>query len=421
MTSSPDRDSRSKPERADGSAFGILTLRDPRLPFSRLATAFMVSSVGDPFSLAISLVLVFSAFHSVFAIAVAYGARAVAALLVGGLAGSLTDRVDRRRLLVLLDSGRFLILLILPVLVAPFPVAVFPALFVLGGVEALAQPARLAGAVVLAPPGAVGRANSLLMVAYSVAQAIGYGLAGVAITALAHPVYVYWIDAVTFLCSALLVLSLPNLGGGVVTTKFQLKAFQQIRRASLRPVLLATGGANLMVGVGTACILPLAYLLAARHPAALYTWLQVALIAGLIVGSVALTRSEVRRPALAMASGMVLFGVGAFGIAASPWIEVTLVAFAVTGVANAVYSVRSRTALMEGAPDDEQGSVMATRYSIAQVSQIVGFGLGALVAAVATARGAFVVVGAGMLLFAGLLTLGIRRRRREASVVVQEP
>lgn len=421
MNASPDRDSGAKREAGDGPTFGILALRDPRVPFSRLSAAFMVSSVGDPFSLAISLVVVFSAFHSTFAIAIAYGVRALAALLVGALAGSVTDRVDRRRLLVGLDSGRFLILLVLPLLVARFPVAVFGALFLLGGAEALAQPARLAGAVVLAPAGAVGRANSLLMVAYSVAQAIGYGLAGLAITTLVHPVDVYWIDAATFLCSALLVLSLPDLGGGVATSRFEVKAFQQLGRAELRPVLLATGGANLMVGVGTAVILPLAYLIASRDAAAVYTWLQVALIIGLIAGSLILARGETRRPVLGMALGMALFGLGALGIAASPWVALTLVAFAVTGIANAAYSVRSRTALMERAPDDEQGTVMATRYSIAQVSQIIGFGLGALVAAAATARGAFLVVGAGMLVFAALLTLGLRRGRREAAAVAREP
>jgi MFS family permease len=397
-----------------------LSLWDPRLPFSRLAIGFMVTSVGDPFTLAISLVIVYSTLHSTFAIAAAYGARALAALLVGGLAGSLTDRVDRRRLLVLLDSSRFLILLLLPFLVARFPITIFAALFLLGGAEALAQPARLAGAVVLAPAGAVGRANSLLMVAYSVAQAVGFGLAGVAITVLAHPVFMYWVDAASFLCSALLVLSLPNLGGGIVTARFQFKALQQIGRPILRPLLLATAGTNLMVGVGTACVLPLAYLIATRHPAALYTWLEVALIAGLIVGSLVLARSDVRRPALAMAGGMALFGVGALGIAASPWIVLTLIAFAVTGVANVTYSVHGRTALMQRAPEDEQGSIMATRYSIAQASQIFGLGVGALVAAAATARGAFVLVGAGMLVFAGLLTLDLRRRP-STGAVAQEP
>lgn len=83
--SSPDRG--SKPEPPDDSRFGVLSLWDPRRSFSRLAIGFMVSSVGDPFSLAISLVIVYSTFHSTFAIAAAYGARAAAALLVGGSPG----------------------------------------------------------------------------------------------------------------------------------------------------------------------------------------------------------------------------------------------------------------------------------------------------------------------------------------------
>lgn len=416
----PSPDPRSKPEAPGDSRFGVLSLWDGRLPFSRLAIGFMVSSIGDPFTLAISLVIVYSMLHSTFAIAAAYGARAAAALLVGGLGGAITDRLDRRRLLVLLDSGRCLILVLLPFLVLRSPIAIFPALFLLGGAEALAQPARLAGAVVLAPPGAVGRANSLLMVAFSVAQGIGFGLAGIAITVLAHPLLMYWVDAASFLCSALLVLSLPNLGGGVVTARFQFKALQQIGRPTMRPLLLATAGTNLMVGVGTACVLPLAYILATQHPAALYTWLEVALIAGLVAGSLVLARGEARRPALAMAGGMALFGVGALGIAASPWIVLTLIAFGVTGVANVTYSVYGRTALMQRAPHDEQGSVMATRYSIAQATQIIGLGVGALVAAATTARGAFVLVGAGMLVFAALLTIDLRRRP-SGGVVAQEP
>jgi hypothetical protein len=75
---------------------------------------------------------------------------------------------------------------------------------------------------------------------------------------------------------------------------------------------------------------------------------------------------------------------------------------------------------MQRAPEDEQGSIMATRYSIAQASQIFGLGVGALVAAAATARGAFVLVGAGMLVFAGLLTLDLRRRP-STGAVAQEP
>ncbi|MGH7911421.1 MAG: MFS transporter, partial [Candidatus Dormibacteraceae bacterium] len=151
------------------------------------------------------------------------------------------------------------------------------------------------------------------------------------------------------------------------------------------------------------------------------TWLEVAVIVGLVAGSVLLSRGESRRPALAMAGGVALFGLGALGIALGPWLVVALIGFLVTGVANAIYSVRNRTVLMQAAGEDEQGSVMSTRYSIAQASQIVGLGLGALVAAVATPRGAFLVVGAGLLLVAGAFMLHFRRRRRVVDAAFREP
>lgn len=411
MTASPDQHDL---EPRNGSNFGIRTLADPRRPFSRLAAALMVSSIGDPFSLAVSLVLLYDSFHTPFAIAGAYGARAIAALVVGGLAGSITDRVDRRQLLVALDAGRLLVLLVLPFLVPSLPAIVYPALLLLGGAEALAQPARLAGAVVLAPAGAVDRANSLLMVSFSVAQAIGFALAGLAITLLPHPSQVFWIDAATFLCSVLLVLTLPNLGGGIVTAKFRLSGLQQLRRRSLRPLLLVTGGANLMIGVGTAAVLPLAYVLVTRDAAAAYTWLEVAVIVGLVVGSLILSRRGRGHAPVGMAVGVGLFGLGALGIALVPLLAVALAGFVLTGIANAVYSVRNRTALMEAAGAEEQGAVMSTRYSIAQASQIVGLGAGALVTALATPRGAFGVVAVGMLAVTAAITLHLRRPRRRA-------
>ncbi|MGH7910149.1 MAG: hypothetical protein ACREOV_00325, partial [Candidatus Dormibacteraceae bacterium] len=71
MNASPDS---PHPEPLDRSHFGILTLANPRQPFARLAGALMISSIGDPFSLAVSLVLVYGAMHTTFAIAAAYGA-----------------------------------------------------------------------------------------------------------------------------------------------------------------------------------------------------------------------------------------------------------------------------------------------------------------------------------------------------------
>lgn len=375
----------------------------------------MISSVGDPFSLAISLVLIHQLIDGTYALAVAYAVRALAAILVGGLAGSITDRVDRRRLLIVLDAFRFLILVAMPLVVTRSPAVIFPCLFLLGGAESLAQPARLAGATVLAPPDFVDRANSLLMVSYSVAQAIGFALAGLAITELAQPQNVYWIDSATFLGSVMLTLTLPNLGGGIAGPDFRLNGLAQLRRAELRPLLLVTGWANLFIALGAPVFLPMAYLLLPGNGAAGYTWFEIATIVGILIGSLALARLRPRRPAISMAYGIAAFGVAGLTVGASPNIGVALVGLAATGVANAIYSVLNRTALMQIASEDERGAVMSTRYSIAQTAQIIGFGLGALVAALATPRGAFVTVGLGSLAVAAVFLLSYRKRAPASS------
>jgi MFS family permease len=309
--------------------FGLLSLVDGRQPFSRLAGALLISSIGDPFSLAVSLVIAYGVTHDALAIAAAYGCRTIAALVVGALAGSVTDRLDRRWLLVGLDGSRFLMLLAMPPLVAVTPYVIFPCLFLLGAAESLAQPARLAAAVGLAPPGRVEQANSLMMVSFSIAQAVGFALAGVLLILSSRPTYAYWIDSVTFLASALLVLTLPNLGGGVKTAMVQLSGLKHFARAKLRPLLLVTSGTNFFIGVATATVLPLAYVLYKDGPAA-YTWLEVALIAGLVAGSLAISRWDLFRPEVLMTLAVLAFGLAALGIAATPWLATALLAFAVS-------------------------------------------------------------------------------------------
>ncbi|MFZ0215356.1 MAG: MFS transporter, partial [Candidatus Dormiibacterota bacterium] len=287
-----------------------------------------------------------------------------------------------------------------------------------GGAESLAQPARLAGAVVLAPPGAVERANSLMMVSFSIAQAVGFAVAGTLLTLSRNATYVYWIDSATFLAAALLALTLPSLGGGIKTALVRASGLKQLARAALRPLLLMTAGTNLLIGVGTSTMLPLAYSLY-RQGAAAYTWLEVALIVGLVAGSLLISRWGLFGPETAMTIAVVVFGLAALGIAATSLLAVALVSIAITGVANAVYSVRNRAALMRKAGPDEQGSVMSTRYSTAQGSQIVGLGIGALIVQYGGPRTSFLAVGLGMLAVGGLFSLHRLRQPADEPVVEQ--
>src|ERR1700730_12363079 len=74
---------------------------------ARLAAAVLISSVGDPFTQAVSLVLLYQATRAPLAIAAAFGAEMLGVLTVGGLIGAIAARVDRRRLLVRLEASPF--------------------------------------------------------------------------------------------------------------------------------------------------------------------------------------------------------------------------------------------------------------------------------------------------------------------------
>src|SRR5256885_16040722 len=76
----------------------IPLLRNARL--TRLFAAVLVSSSGDPLSLTVSLVLVYTATRSSAAIAGIYAAQMLGVLLVGSTLATATDRLDRRRLIV---------------------------------------------------------------------------------------------------------------------------------------------------------------------------------------------------------------------------------------------------------------------------------------------------------------------------------
>jgi MFS family permease len=365
-----------------------------------LGLAVLVSSIGDPLTLATSLVLIFSATGSAVAIGAAYASRMAAGLLVGALAGSVTDRADRRRLVVSIDLARAALILTMPFATKVSVFAVYGYLLALGGAEALAQPARFASV-----PGIVGSqrievANSLLMTAVSLAQVAGFAIAGALLAFLPDPRPLYWCDALSFVLSAALVASLPSLGGRVMAPGGG-GTRRVLRLPGTRSLLALAGGANLFVGLGTPAILPIAYVLFSRGSVA-YTGLEVALIVGIVGGSLAAARIRPAAASLAMVASLWVFGAASMAVALAPALAAALVAICVTGAGNAVYAVTNRSALMHAAGEQRQGTVMTARFTIGQTAQLIGLGCGALMIGVLGPRWGFALVGIGLAVVAGL-------------------
>jgi len=130
----------------------------------------------------------------------------VPSVVVGLAAGPLVDRLSRRRLLVGADLARLAVFAVLPF------VGSATAIVLLAGVAGIAnsffRPAVLAGVPNLVAESELARGTSLLQAADWVATAIGPIVAG-ALVGVSGPHVVYWINAATFLLSALLILRIP--------------------------------------------------------------------------------------------------------------------------------------------------------------------------------------------------------------------
>jgi MFS family permease len=370
---------------------------------ARLTAAVLVSSAGDPFSQAVSLVLLYQATRAPIAIAAAYGAEMLGVLTVGVLIGTVADRVDRRRLIVWLEASRFLIVASLALVTSISVFLLYPALFLLASIEALVQPARQAAVSEVVSGKEVNAANALLMTAVTMAQATGFAVAGMGLAHFSNPRLLYLVDALTFATASMLIATLNGLGGGVITTRLQGGVLRAWAVPGVRPLLVVAGGTVLFVGMLNPSLLPVAYALSGSGPTA-FTLLEVCLITGAFLGSLLASRVEQSKRLKAQAISLWIFSAGVFSVGVSPSFLFAGVAVAISGVGNALYSVTNTSALMDTAASTNRGTVMSARFTVTRATMALGLAIGAAAASWLGPLRAFSSFGLGLLLVAGMYT-----------------
>jgi MFS family permease len=369
--------------------------------FGRLSLAVGVSALGDPISLTLSQFLLYRSTHSPFALAGIYLSQIAAAILVGLFAGSLADRLDRRSLVATLELGRAVLVALLPVATLVSPLTLYPALFLIGGVEAVVQPARLAGVPGLVGSDQVERASARLLLLTAVGQAAGFAIAGALIAMLPDPRALFLVDAVTFAVAGLLVMSVGSLGGGVTKVKLSGAVFRAFASPPLRPHLILAGAVALLTTMLAPSLLPLSYQISGDG-VTIYAWLQVLLILGATLGSLIALRTGGSLSVLVMA--LWLFGVGVLGTSLAHAFWLAGLCIGISAVGNALYFIVNQSALLKAADERSRGSVMSARYSVVQVSRIVGLGAGAAITSVGSGTATFRVTGLLLMLLAAIVT-----------------
>jgi MFS family permease len=405
-------------------ATGRLSLLRRNRGFALLFWATAGSAVGTYLAALALAVDIFDRTHSGRWLAALLIADFLPAVVIGLTLGPLVDRLSRRRLMVTSDLVR-------AATFAALPFVGEPALIVaLAGVNGIAtgffRPAVWAGLPNLVPEGDREQATSVLSTVEHVAWTVGPAAGGILLAA-SGPDAAYWINAVTFVVSAALVVRIPSAS---------LRSDEPISRGhwsdlrdGLRLVLRSRQLVTVLVVWNTAAIasalVNVAEVVLAKHDLEAGNiglgFLVSATGVGLVIGSFfaaqALSSFGMTR---VYGGALTLMGIG-FGLAAaSPTIVVAAALAGLATIGNGAAIVCNQVLVQRGAPDAMRGRalavLMSTYYAVLGIAMAAGGFLVDLAGArVAWALAGCVYVGAGGIAF-------VMTRRAQASVQrVEEP
>jgi MFS transporter, DHA3 family, macrolide efflux protein len=410
---------------ADVPAARPIGVRDLlRLPdFRRLWLAQAISDAGDGLTFLALFLLVLDRTGSTAAVALMSIVVALPPVTIGLFAGAWADRSDRRRIMVVSDTLRaILVLALVPAALA----GALPVVFVLAAAQAVIgtffSPARTALIPRVVPEEGLLAANSLGQMTRMIAGVVGSTVTGViaAVAGTAWPVFV--VDALTFAASVVLVLGVSQAAGrpeahavaamrargmaGSVADGLRLIG----RSAPL--VATLTGVAVTMLGTGAINVLFLPFLV--RELGASPAWagpleagqtLAMVVAGGLLTGLA--TRLSVPR----------LFTGGLLGLAAciavlavTPGPAVLLVVMFGAGLFVMPVQATTTTIIQRSTDDATRGRVAGALNAVVQAASIGSMAAAGILAGVVGMRAVF-AGGAAITLAAAVLAWALFRRQ----------
>ena len=301
-------------------------------------------------------------------------------IVIGVLAGPLVDRLSRRRLMVAADLVRCGVFLALPFANSPRLIVVLAG--VAGFATGFFRPAVYAGLPNLVEDSELPSANALVQSIEAMTTIVGPLFGGVLVAA-SGPDAAYWINAVTFLFSAALLVRIPSalLQAAHATTAGHWRDLREGfaliggSRALLTVLLAWNVGMLANAGVNVAEI----KLAKVSFDAGDFGF-------GLLVGSAGLgvvlgslsagTWVEHRGAAGVYGFGLALMAIGIAAAALAPSVWVAAPAVAVSGAGNGIALVCNALFVQRGAPDHMRGRV----FTVLMSSNYAVFLLGMLVA-----------------------------------------
>jgi MFS family permease len=386
--------------------------------FRSLIVARVVSFVGDSLSLVALMLHVAQTTGQALAVAALLLAGDFVPALLSPLTGAISDRFDRRRVMITCELLQAALLVAIALALPPLPL-----LLVLVAARAITgqvfQPASRAAVPALVPPRHLESANSALGFGTNGAEAIG-PLVAAGLLPLVGTRGVLLVDAASFAVSALLLTRLPALNPTSADATGAPRLVAQAREGlgyiwSVRPVRILTlgfCGIVLVNGIDDVALLLLATdtLRAGESAVAV---LLAAVGVGLLIGYALLARvgARVAMPVLLLA-GFAVSSVGNLLTGLAWAVGVAFALQAVRGLGLAAMDVASNTLLQRWVPDRMLGRVFGNLYGLIGVAAGISYLGGGLLLDATSAPVTFLAAGAAGTVITAVVALALRRALR---------
>jgi MFS family permease len=357
-----------------------LGLLDRAPAYRLLFFATLGSSFGTLFALLALAVDITDRTDSGVWVAALMIAQFLPSVAVGLLAGPFIDRLPRRSLMVGADLVRAAIFCLLPFVGSPGGIVALAALS--GCATGFFRPAVYAGLPNLVEQRDLPAANSLLQAVENVSWTIAPPIAGLIVAAWG-PHAAYWINAVSFLVSALLILGIARrfLQVGAAISRGHWRDLADGMRfvVQARPLLavlvawtIGTAGIAL-VDVGEPFLAKDTFSAGDFGYGLMFGSIGL----GLAIGSFGAGLSVERRPIGVVYGGTIALAALGYGLGAiSPNVWVASACCVVAGIGNGGANVCNALLVQRGAPDQLRGRA----FTVIMSANYLAFGIGFVVA-----------------------------------------
>jgi MFS family permease len=172
--------------------------------FARMWLAQLISTIGDSFTLIASGILIFRLTGSALSVGLMLMATSIPTLLIGMVAGVFVDRVDRKKIMLVSDISRGILILLIPSLIKFNVGWMYAIIFLTSAISTFFSPAYDSIIPEMASDEELTAANSMIAISSFGSTAVGFAASG--LLAAYSIELAFYIDAVTFFISALLIL-----------------------------------------------------------------------------------------------------------------------------------------------------------------------------------------------------------------------